>query len=566
MIILGLNYGHDSSATLLIDGKIVANAQEERFTRIKHDSSFPMNAIEFCLDHAEIASTDIDVLALPYENGHSKIGHYFGFTEKQLSASHSEAYVKRLIRKTILNDNSSLPLFIDKIRLKDDCSVECVNHHLSHAASAYFTSGRTEKTLIFVFDGLGDGKSVSIYQGDGNSIKLLTSFDRTGSIGWFYSNVTEALGWPHGDGEGTTMGLAPYGSDKDKNMFSGFYPKYKNGKLVEGHDFGKMYVYSKNESIMFHCEETKIIRKVVEKIGRENAAACAQTILEEQVQDIVYSWIEKTGIKDIACAGGVFLNVKMNQNLWYSGKLNSQHIYPDPGDAGLALGAGLYVLSKKNTSHVFTKLTDLYHGPEYSTEELESILKLRKLNYVKLDDVAKVAAEKLADNKIIGWFQGRMEAGPRSLGNRSILMSANSAENKDLINAEVKFRQGFRPFCPSVLSDAFDSYFVNPRDEEYMITSFTFRDDKIDKVPAVVHADKTGRPQNVKKKNNERYYNLIKQFGELTGEYLVLNTSFNIKGEPMICHPKEAIRCFFDNGLDVLFLGDFMIDKNGIDS
>jgi carbamoyltransferase len=562
MYILGVNYSHDSSATLIKDGKIIANAQEERFTRIKHDSSFPLNAINFCLKHADISSNDIDILAIPYENGHPRLHHYFNFNERQLKESFSESAAKNYLRKKIKSDNTSLPLFIDKIELKDSCEVVRVNHHLSHAASAYLTSGRKEKTLIFSIDGLGDSSSVSIYMGENNSIKLLKSFDRSGSIGWFYSNVTEALGWPHGDGEGTTMGLAPYGSDEDKDKFKPFYPKYKNGELAESHDFGNVYIYNKNESIMFHFEESKEIKKVVDEIGRENAAACVQTILEEQVQDIIYSWVEKTGITDIACAGGVFLNVKMNQNLWYSGKLTSQHIYPDPGDAGLALGASLYALSLKKPDYDFPKLTDLYHGPEYTNEEIESLLKLRKLNYTKLDNAPKTAAEKLADNKIIGWFQGRMEAGPRALGNRSILMSSNSPKNKDVINAEVKFRQGFRPFCPSVLADAFDDYFVNPRDEEYMITSFQFKDDKYEKVPAVVHADKTGRPQKVHKHINERYYNLIKHFGDLTGEYLVLNTSFNIKGEPMICHPKEAIRCFFDNGLDVLFLGDFMIEKN----
>ncbi len=562
MNVLGIHYGHDSSASLVINGEIIASAQEERFTRVKHDSSFPLNAIKYCLDVANIKSEELDILAIPRENGHPKIHHYFHLNEIQIKECFNESISKKILRKNILNDNTSLPCFVEKFRLNSSCKITKVNHHLSHAASAYYTSGRTDKTLIFVIDGLGDGKSVSIYSGEGFEIKKLTSFGSEGSLGWFYSNVTEALGWPHGDGEGTTMGLAPYGSDKNKSLFDKYYPKYADGELVEPHDFGNVGIYVKNDYIQYHLDEASEIKSIINDIGRENSAACAQTILEEQVQGIVYSWIKKTKITDIACAGGVFLNVKLNQKLWYSGNLNSQYIYPDPGDSGLSLGAALYAYVNDTKEPYLSKLSHLYLGPEFSNEYIEEMLKLRKLKYKKLNDTVKVAAEKLADNKIIGWFQGRMEAGPRSLGNRAILMSANHSNNKDIINAEVKFRQGFRPFCPSVLSDAFDDYFVNARDEQFMFTSFQFKHDKIDRVPAVVHKDGTGRPQKVTKENNDKYYNLIKEFSALTGEHLLLNTSFNIKGEPMICHPKEAIRCFFDNGLDVLFLGDYMIEKD----
>jgi carbamoyltransferase len=221
----------------------------------------------------------------------------------------------------------------------------------------------------------------------------------------------------------------------------------------------------------------------------------------------------------------------------------------------------LYVCHDLDQTCPFPVLEHLYFGNEYTNEEIREILDLRKVVYRWVDDPSRYAAERLAENKIVAWFQGKMESGPRALGNRSILMSANRAENKDEINAKVKFREGFRPFCPSLLWEKKDDYLEQARDEFFMITSFTCKPEKRDKVPAVVHADQTLRPQTVKREFNERYWNLINEFGSLTGEYLVMNTSFNLMGEPIMSHPRDAIRCFYDNGLDCLVIGNYVLEK-----
>jgi carbamoyltransferase len=241
--------------------------------------------------------------------------------------------------------------------------------------------------------------------------------------------------------------------------------------------------------------------------------------------------------------------------------LDTQWIYPNPGDAGLAAGAALCAYYEHHPKQRHQLLADAYFGPEYSNDEIRQILDHRGLKYEYVDDPSAAAAKVLSENRIIGWFQGRMESGPRALGNRSILMSPLRSENKDIINRCVKYREAFRPFCPSMLHEKSGDYLVNSRDERFMVTSFAVREEKKDRIPAVVHVDGTARPQMVKRQSNQRYYDLIKAFGDITGEYVILNTSFNVKGEPIVCNPREAIRCFFDTGLDVLILGNYMITK-----
>ncbi|GAH29678.1 unnamed protein product, partial [marine sediment metagenome] len=269
----------------------------------------------------------------------------------------------------------------------------------------------------------------------------------------------------------------------------------------------------------------------------------------------------KEATKNLTCAGGIFLNVKLNQRIWESGNIKNHVIYPNAGDSGLAVGAALYAYYSNHPGAPIYGIDNLYWGPEYGEAEIESLLKARNISYDRIDNVEAFAAQKLSENKIVAWFQGRMESGPRALGNRSILMSANRPDNKDIINARVKFREPFRPFCPSLLWEEKEEYLESARDEFFMITSFTCKERKRSRVPAVVHVDATLRPQTVKKGFNERFWNLIKEFQRLTGEALLLNTSFNIMGEPIINHPREAIRCFYDSGLDFLVLRNFVVKK-----
>jgi carbamoyltransferase len=253
--------------------------------------------------------------------------------------------------------------------------------------------------------------------------------------------------------------------------------------------------------------------------------------------------------------------VKFNQRLWYSGAVDEQWIYPDPGDAGLSVGAALQAYYDSQPGEHNQRLTHLYWGPEFSDAEIETILKERGLVYEKPSDLSARVADLLVKNYAIGWFQGRMEAGPRALGGRSILMSPLVAENKDRINAKVKYRESFRPFCPSILAEHRDTYLKNAREERFMISSFEATEAKAPSIPAVVHVDGTVRPQLVYRETNPRYHALIQAFGDRTGEYAILNTSFNVKGEPIVCHPREAIKCFFDTGLEALVLGSFVILK-----
>ena len=562
MKVLGVHIGHDSSAALVIDGKIVADVAEERFTRIKHYAGLPIQAITYCLKSAGLKIEDIDIIAVPSSGPQPELNFLFDIKDERRERKNWQGRVLDQVKSVRKHNKPGTPLYFRNFPIGSKTKVVHVDHHLSHAASAYFTSAHTEKQLIVTMDGSGDGASIGLWRGENGKIELLEKFGGEGSLGWFYSNVTEALGWWHGDGEGKTMGLAPYGNyEACKGVLDAYYPKFSNGKLLAPYDYGQIYFWNEGGAIQWHLEDSLEIKALLEKHGRENIAAEAQRVLEEQTKQIIFPWLETERTRNLTCAGGIFLNVKLNQRLWESGKIKHQHIFPNAGDSGLAAGAALNVFFENNPGHPMSKIEDLYWGPEYSEKEVEDILKLRNLPYKKVENIEQYTAEKLAEDKIVAWFQGRMESGPRALGNRSILMSSNKAENKDVINARVKFREAFRPFCPSLLWEKKSDYLENERDEFFMVTSFTCPEPKRTKVPAVVHADATLRPQTVKKEFNPRYWNLINEFGNQTGEYLLLNTSFNVMGEPIVNHPREAIRCFYDNGLDILVLGNFVLEK-----
>jgi len=559
--VLGVNIGHDSSAAIVDDGKIVADVAEERFIRIKHYSGLPLRSIEYCLKAAGVTLDEVDVVAVPTAGKMPDLNHLFELPLQR--QEHSKFRLALNIATRITNTASvKMPLYVKRFPLKNSIPIVHVNHHLAHAASAYYTCGSSGRQLILTMDGIGDGSSVCLYRGEAGKIEPLKIFPAGASLGWFYSNVTEALGWWHGDGEGKTMGLAPYGDpSKVRGSLDAFHPKYGNGDLLESHDYGRIFFWNEIGAVQWHLEESAEIRELIGKHGRENIAAEAQRVLEEQTGRLLFPWLEREGTRNLCCSGGIFLNVKLNQRIWESGRVDGHHIYPNPGDSGLAVGAALHAYHRQNPGSPIGCLDTLFLGPEYSDDEIERVLKARNLSYRRVEEPASFAAGLLAEDRIVAWFQGRMESGPRALGNRSILMSANRRENKDILNARVKFREAFRPFCPSLLWERKEEYLENPRDEFFMITSFTCREEKRGRVPAVVHADATLRPQTVKREHNPGYWDLIRRFGELTGEPLVLNTSFNIMGEPIVNHPREAIRCFFDNGLDHLVMGSFVLSK-----
>jgi carbamoyltransferase len=550
MIILGINIGHDACAALIKNGEIIADVQEERFSRIKH-----------CLDHANIKNiNEVDFIAFSHNGISSQARVMFGLEIKDNTLLRK---VKNKIKGSLGVSKHGIPIYFPDFTITDPSKCKFIEHHLSHAASAYYTQPNYDKCLIFTIDGVGDHISTAAWLGESNSITPLVKYGKEAGIGLAYSIITEGLHWIHGDGEGKTMGLAPYGNYENcKGIINEIFPQFKDEILVKKAIMGEASSWEESGSMQYHMKEANMARELVNKFGKEDVAAEAQRQLEENISNFIFGWCKKTGINKIACAGGVFLNVKMNQRIWNSRNdlIEYQHIYPNPGDSGLAVGAALHVYYQFNKFEGAT-IDNLYKGPSYCNKEIEELLNVRKLNYQFLENPTIKAAELLSQNKIVAWFQGRMESGPRALGNRSILMSPNRPENKDIINARVKFREGFRPFCPSVLYEKRDVYLKDARDEFFMITSFDMQEDKKNKIPAVVHVDGTGRPQLVSKEKNPLYWELIKRFGDLTGEYAVLNTSFNIMGEPIINNPKEAIRGFFDSGIDAIFINNFFLMK-----
>ena len=568
MIVLGFHTGHDSSAAIIQDGRIIADVQEERYNRLKHSNNIPLKAIDFCLRSINCNKkniNEVDYVSFSSEHSSRAIRALFGlkkkYSKKELI---TKGVAKTFLGKSLGMSNIKLPIYYPDYTLKNKTKFINNNHHLAHAASAYYTRKTNDRCLIFTIDGAGDNISTAVWLGEGNNIKLLKSYYNEASLGWAYSIVTEGLHWIHGDGEGKTMGLAPYGDYKIcKGMLDKYFPKFKDDKLIKASEISdSWYYWSENGSLQFHFDEAKEVETLIKKFGRENIAAEAQRVLEEVTMDFIFGWVKKMKIQKIACAGGIFLNVKLNQRIWNnrSNIITEQHIYPNPGDSGLAVGAALLQYYKYNKFDGFN-LENIYFGNEYTNEEIEKLLKIRKLSYERVKNPSKLAAKLLSENKIIGWFQGRMESGPRALGNRSILMSPLVKENKDVINARVKFRESFRPFCPSLLWEQRNEYLLDYRDEFFMITSFDVKPEKKNKIPAVVHIDGTVRPQMVKKETNKLYWELINEFGQITGEYIILNTSFNVMGEPIINNPQDAIKCFFDSGIDALFISNYYLHK-----
>ncbi len=546
--ILGIHSGHDAACCMIRDGTVVADAQEERFSRIKHSCGVPVRSLAYCLSAAGLSNiNDVDCVAVGSRHLRPDLAAVFGLSPgPALPATRLKP-----------------PVYLQRFYLRDSDKLLCVEHHLAHAASAHYTRSSAEPCLVFTMDGEGDGVCTAVWRAENNGIAPLQKLSLDAAIGWAYSIVTEGLGWRHGDGEGKTMGLAPYGNArKSAGVLDQYFPTLTS-RSVEHSPLGKSYFWSDCGAMHWHFEEAGEIQALLKSHSAEDLAAEAQRKLEGFVVPYVRDWIETTGIRRTAYAGGVFLNVKLNQRIWTSirGLAQEQHIFPNPGDGGLALGAALYAYYRQR-AFVGSALGNTYWGPEYSDSYIADLLRLRKIPFEDVADPSAPAAEMLANGSIIGWFQGRMESGPRALGNRSILMAPAPAQNKDRVNATIKFREPFRPFCPSILWEKRGKYLLDARDEHFMITSFDVDPSYRTELAAVVHVDGTVRPQMVTRQMNDRFWRLIKNFGERTGTFAVLNTSMNLKGEPIVNTPSEAIRLFFDSGLDAIFLGRLLIQKS----
>jgi carbamoyltransferase len=470
--------------------------------------------------------------------------------------------VKQYLSREFIG-HGGLPLYIKPFELSSNCEIDYVGHHLSHAASAYFTTDNepNNNSLIISMDGRGEGMSIGLWKGQNKSIDLLKSFSGDSSLGWLYGIATEGLGWRHGSDEWKVMGLAPYGK-RVQGLFDEFAPKFSNGELVSSYKYPKFEIYKDHGAQHWHNPVALKMSQFLNKVTKEDYAAEIQACIEDSAMELILPWIKKLNTRSLYCAGGCFLNIKLNQKIWETGLLDKHWIFPDAGDAGLSIGAALYTNAQRSENYKTRAISSMYLGPSYSDEEIECVLRERRLDYRHSKNIPVDTAKLLSKNLTIGWFQGRMESGPRALGARSILMSPLDERNKDVVNEKIKFRESFRPFCPSILNEHAHRYLNSYRDERYMTTSFTSTDYAQKTIPAVVHHDKTVRPQIVHREQNDLYWETINEFGKITDAYAVMNTSFNVKGEPIVCAPREAVRCLFDTGLDALVIGSFIVEKN----
>jgi len=587
--VLGISaFYHDSAAALIRDGEIVAAAQEERFTRRKHDAGFPKNAVAYCLKQATIGPKQLNYVAF-YDKP---------FVKFERIVETCLAYAPRGLKSFLI----SFPVWLkEKLFMSDLIQKELdgyrgdilyPTHHESHAASAFYPSPFDEAAFM-TLDGVGEWATASFGVGKGSSIETLFELQFPHSLGLLYSAFTYYTGFKVNSGEYKLMGLAPYGEPKYVDLI------YEN--LLDLKEDGS---FKLNMKYFDYCAGLKMTgkkfdalfggtaRKPESKITRRemDLAASIQAVTEEIVMRMARQVKKVTGQKNLCLAGGVALNCVANGKILRSGLFDELWIQPASGDAGGALGAALaiwhqYLGNKRTVSGAGDTQQGSYLGPQFSGDEIESFLIKKKIPYTKIDDseIAPAVAKLLTQEKVVGWFQGRMEFGPRALGARSIIGDARSEKMQTVMNLKIKFRESFRPFAPSALNDRASEWFDINVESPYMLLVADIRKDKrkqitdneaaltgTDKlkvlrsaIPAVTHVDYSARIQTVNKRDNPLYYSLIEEFCSLTGCPVIINTSFNVRGEPIVCSPNDAYRCFMRTDMDYLIMGNYLLDKQG---
>ena len=595
--ILGISaFYHDSAAALVVDGEIVAAAQEERFTRKKHDAAYPANAISYCLSEAGLLLEEVDYIAFydkPFLKFERLLETYVAFSPKGFQ-SFRMAMPVWLREKLFLKD-----MLIKEIKKQDKkFNVEKLRfgeHHLSHAASAFYASPFSE-ALVLTLDGVGEWATTTVAIGKGNQLDIVKEIHFPHSLGLLYSAFTYYIGFRVNSGEYKVMGLAPYGEPKYKELIL--------DKLVDLKDDGSFRL---DQSYFNYATGlTMVNQKFVDLFGQPvrepdtgrltqfhmDIAASVQAVTEEIVLLITRALAEEYQIPNLCMAGGVALNCVANGKVLRDKSFQKVWIQPASGDAGGALGVALSVwhleLGKTRQPHAMDSMKGSYLGPAYEQQAIEEALIQcgAKFQLDSKDEMIEKTAQALAEGKAVGWFQGRMEFGPRSLGARSILGDSRSETMQKVLNLKVKYRESFRPFAPSVLREDVANWFELKGDSPYMLLTDSVKKDKciqmsdqedslfgIDKlnvknsdIPAVTHVDYSARIQTVHHKTNSRYYALIAKFKEKTGCPVIVNTSFNVRGEPIVCTPEDAFRCFMGTDLDLLVIGDYILEKDRQDT
>jgi carbamoyltransferase len=598
MNILGISaYYHDSAACLVRDGEIIAAAQEERFSRKKHDPRFPTNAVKYCIKEGKIHPKEIDYIAFydkPFLKFERILETYLNFAPKGIKSFSMSMPVwikEKFFLPNILNKelNNSFGFF-KKEKIKWDKKFLFPEHHQSHAASAFFPSP-FDRAAVLTIDGVGEWATTSAGIGKDNELNLLYEIHFPHSIGLLYSAFTYYTGFKVNSGEYKVMGLSPYGE-----------PKYT--QLIYDHliDLKKDGSFTLNMEYFNYCTGLTMTsgkfdelfggppRKPESKLTQRemDLARSVQDVTEEVVRRMAKFLRKETGEENLCLAGGVALNCVANGKILKEGIFKEMWIQPAAGDAGGALGAALaayyqYVGNKRTTSNNKDSMKGAYLGPSYPNSYIENFLGKNNISCERLDENGLInrVASLLAEEKVIGWFHGKMEFGPRALGARSIIGDARSPKMQSVMNLKIKYRESFRPFAPSVLREKMSDYFELDYDSPYMLVVTTVKKDRcydisyekknlwgIDllniprsDIPAITHIDYSARIQTVHEDSNPRYYKLIKKFEEKTGYAVIVNTSFNVRGEPIVCTPEDAYRCFMRTEMDYLVLEDFIIAK-----
>ncbi len=567
MHILGFDcFGHDSAAAIVRDGQMLGLVEEERFLRRKHVADFPRHAIEWCCQVAGIKPSQLDHIVYYWDPSLARVQralHLLRYFPKSLGLIKSRGDKEVAMRR--------LPKTLrDTFGLTAKTEIHFAPHHLCHAASSFLTSP-FHKSAILTIDAAGEWDCTWMGVGNGLDMSCLKRQHFPNSIGLVYGAVTEFVGFKFASGEGKVMGMAPYG---DPQRFIDEFRKIIKTKPDGGyqvdlsyftyHYLGRPNWFSGKFYDVFgparHPDDKDLTQHYMD-------VAAALQLRTEEVGLHMANWLRQiTGIDKVCLAGGVCLNSVMNGRILLERVFDDVVVQPAANDAGTALGACYWLwntVMRNPRSYVFEHA---YFGPWMEEHDHEAAIQQLigpedHVDHRKVDHPSALAAQLLAEGKIIGWFQDRMEMGPRALGNRSILADPRSDQMKDLLNARVKFREGFRPFAPSILEDKTGQWFSSNYPSPYMILVYDVLEEKRPLVPAITHVDGTGRVQSVSKKHNPKYYRLIQEFEKLTGVPIVLNTSFNIRGEPIVHRPEQAIECFLKTGMDALFLGDHLLTK-----
>jgi carbamoyltransferase len=572
-VFLGINLFVDPSVAIVEDGKVLAFSEEERHVRNKHAIGlYPTRALEFCLDRAGVSLDEVRAVGIPwdlpaYTDGAME-AFYRNLRRKKTLDSNTVAWQDRTLRTYHRGPYEELHRrewrrSFGVRRFPELCPIP---HHENHALHALMQSP-FEEAICLTLDGSGDRDCTVVWRYQKGTIEAVRRFEMPHSLGWFYAAFTEYLGFDAYDGEYKVMGLAAYGRP-NRDMADRVSRVLRPAADGVGYELETAYVHDGP-----HSHSGRYTDHLPELFGRpprapthaiddwhRDLAYAVQDALEEAVVRVARWAVHTTGIRRLCLSGGVAQNVKLNSRLLRLEEVDDVFAHPLCSDSGAAAGAAL-VACFRATGKRPERLTTLALGPEQSDAEIEAALRLAHLEYERPEDLCEAVAAELAEGRIVGWFQGRMEAGPRALGQRSILADPRRVESRDRVNAIVKFREDWRPFCPSILAEAQSKYLVATSATPFMIVAVDATPALKTDAPAVVHVDGTVRPQTVEKHVLPRYHRLLEAFGRRTGVPVLLNTSFNVRGEPIVCSITDALRTFWSTGLDVLAAGEFIVRK-----